>query len=116
VQLPLETIMARPFALTLLLVFTLLAAHASHAHDPVPGHGCQEPTRPADDQDDARWQKFLDAVDGFRSCISAYAAANHAASDAHRTAANAATLDWNTFVRRELNVPEDYPWPPEPRR
>jgi hypothetical protein len=108
--------MARLFALALPLALAVPMAGPSFAHDPAPAHGCQAPARPADDQDDARWRAFLDAVDGFRACISDYAAANHAASDAHRAAANAATLDWNAFVRRELNVPEDYPWPPEPRR
>lgn len=105
--------MLRP--LPLLLAAWLLAGAAS-AHDPVAPHDCRAPSRPADDQDDVRWQAFLDAVDGFRACISDYAARNHKASDAHREAANGATLDWNAFVRRELNVPEDYPWPPEPRR
>jgi hypothetical protein len=101
----------------IMLACALLAlATGVQAHDPAPAHGCQAPARPVDDQDDALWQAFLDDVDAFRGCISDYAAANHRAADAHRQAANAATLDWNVFVRRELNVPEDYPWPPEPRR
>ena len=94
----------------------VLLATSALAHDPVPAHGCQAPVRPADDQDDARWQAYLDAVDAFRACISDFAIAHRAAARAHQEAANAATLDWNEFVRRELNVPEDYPWPPEPRR
>jgi hypothetical protein len=77
--------------------------------------GCTAPTRPDDDQNDLLWQRFLDDVDGFRSCVSDYAAANHQAAESHAHAANAATLEWNRFVRAELNVPEDYPWPPEPR-
>ena len=86
------------------------------AHSPAAAHGCTAPTRPANDQDDLLWQRFLDDVDAFRACISAYADANHRASEVHREAANAATVDWNRFVRAELNVPEDYPWPPEERR
>ena len=86
------------------------------AHSPAVGHACTAPARPANDQDDVLWQRFLDDVDGFRACISAYAEANHRASDVHREAANAATLDWNRFVRAELNVPEDYPWPPGERQ
>lgn len=85
---------------------------ATYAHAPAPAHGCAAPSRPANDQNDALWQRFLADVDGFRACISRYAEANHQAAQRHNEAANAATLDWNRFVRAELNVPEDYPWPP----
>jgi len=89
-----------------------LSAAGGYAHSPAPAHGCEPPTRPADDQNDSLWQRFLADVDGFRACISDYAQRNHAAAEAHREAANAATLDWNRFVRSDLNVPEDFPWPP----
>jgi hypothetical protein len=98
-------------ALAVLLV--LCAATAAYAHNPVPPHGCQAPTRPANDQDDVLWESYLAAVDRFRACISDFATANHQAAERHHEAANAATLDWNRFVRDELNVPEDFPWPPE---
>ena len=39
------------------------------------------------------------------------AAENNEAADRHRTAANAATEEWNAFVHGSLNVPEDFPWP-----
>lgn len=107
--------MHRPTVRAALAVLLLLTGQLL-AHDPVPAHGCQAPERPVDDQDDVRWRAYLEAVDGFRACISDFAIANRAAARAHQDAANAATLDWNEFVRRELNVPEDYPWPPEPRR
>lgn len=103
---------SRLVASGLALLALLLLPVAGHTHAPPPDHGCEAPTRPANDQDDALWQQFLDDVDAFRACISRYAEANHRASDAHRQAANDATLDWNRFVRAELNVPEDYPWPP----
>lgn len=97
------------------LLAAALALPAAVGHAPPPHHGCQAPTRPADDQNDVLWQGFLDAVDRFRGCISDYASANRAASEAHNRAANEATLDWNRFVRSDLNVPEDFPWPPEQR-
>ncbi len=95
-----------------LLAGSLLSAAAA-AHDPAPAHACREPVRPADDQDDVLWQRFLDDVDAYRDCISRFVDANQAAAAAHGEAARSATGDWNAFVRRELNVPEDYPWPPE---
>ncbi len=81
-------------------------------HAPAPDHGCVAPARPANDQNDVLWQGFLDDVDAFRACISDYAAANREAASTHSDAANEATRAWNRFVRAELNVPEDYPWPP----
>jgi len=86
---------------------------AAFAHAPPPRHDCQAPSRPADDQNDVLWQRFLDDVDAFRACISDFVAANQAAATAHTEAARRATLDWNAFVRSDLNVPEDFPWPPE---
>jgi hypothetical protein len=95
------------------LLFGCLPGAAAVAHDAPPDHGCREPVRPDDDQDDALWQRFLDEVDAYRACISDFVDANQAAAAVHGEAARSATGDWNAFVRRELNVPEDYPWPPE---
>lgn len=97
----------------LLFAFLLILASAAAAHKPVPAHGCVSPERPPDDVDEATWRRFLDDVDGYRDCISNFVGSNYAASDAHRDAANAATLEWNAFVRDSLNVPEDFPWQPE---
>jgi len=94
-----------------LLAATLVPA--AFAHSPPPLHDCAAPTRPADDQNDILWQQFLDDVAAFRVCISDFVDANRAAATAHTEAARAATLDWNGFVRSGLNVPEDFPWPPE---
>jgi hypothetical protein len=82
------------------------------SHTSGPDHGCVAPNRPADDQNDVLWQRFLASVDEFRACISGYAAANHAAAETHRQAATEAVAQWNEFVRTRLNVPEDFPWPP----
>ena len=79
----------------------------------VPGHGCQAPLRPPDDVPEPVWNGFLGAVDTYRACVSDYVARNNALADAHRRAANEATLSWNAFVRDSLNVPEDFPWPPD---
>jgi hypothetical protein len=92
----------------------LLAAAPAPAHTPPPVHECNGPQRPVDDQDDRQWRAFLGAVDEFRSCISGFAEEHHAAADRHRDSANAAIMDWNQFVRSGLNVPQDFPWPPEP--
>ncbi|NIP13553.1 MAG: hypothetical protein GWM88_01950 [Pseudomonadales bacterium] len=86
---------------------------AAVAHTPLPVHGCVSPERPPDDVGEIVWKRFLDDVERYRACISDFVRGNYAASDAHRDAANAATLDWNAFVRDTLNVPEDFPWQPE---
>jgi hypothetical protein len=102
-----------PAAAMLVLATVLAAAPTAQAHSPASTHGCTAPTRPADDQNDVLWQRFLDDVDAFRACVSSYAEANRRAAEIHSNAANDATLVWNQFVRAELNVPEDYPWPPQ---
>lgn len=97
------------------LTLACLTLPPAYGHEPVDAPGCSAPRRPVDDQDDVLWQRFLDQVDGFRACISTYAEVNHRASATHRDAANRATVAWNRFVRTELNVPADYPWPPGER-
>lgn len=97
----------------LLLSCLLVALPVANAHESAPPRHCTAPARPADDQNDVLWQQFLDDVDAFRGCISAYAQANIRAAEIHRQAANDATTEWNRFVHAELNVPEDYPWPPK---
>lgn len=95
------------------VLLLLLVPAIADASVPVPDPGCRAPLRPADDVDEATWNRFLAGVDGYRSCISDFVTANHQQADAHREAANAATTAWNDFVRDSLNVPEDFPWPPE---
>lgn len=95
-------------------LFLMLALNGTAiGHDPGPDHGCRLPDRPPDDQDDLRWNSYLAAVDAYRSCINEFAQANRQASRLHNEAANAAVSDWNVFVKDQLNVPEDFPWPPE---
>ena len=74
---------------------------------------CVAPTRPADDQDDVSWQKFLDDIDVFQACINARVERQQAASKEHQEAARSAVDLWNQFVQQSLNAPEDFPWPPE---
>jgi hypothetical protein len=95
-----------------IVAMILFGAVPAVAHTTGPDHGCVAPSRPVDDQNDVLWQRFLAAVDEFRACISGYAAANQAAAETHRQAANDAVAQWNEFVRTRLNVPEDFPWPP----
>lgn len=87
------------------------------AHGEPPPHDCARPVRPPDKTDDVVWNAFVDRMDAYRGCMSTFIEANHQAADHHRAAANAATDEWNEFVRTSLNVPEDFPWPaPEPMR
>ncbi len=100
------------------IVFLVFAAAALgvgtvRAHDAAPQAGCRAPARPADEQNDLLWQAYLEDVDNFRQCISDFVEANQAAAVAHNEAARLATEAWNEFVRTSLNVPEDFPWPPE---
>ncbi len=79
----------------------------------VPAPDCLRPARPAQSEDRFQmWDDFMAQTDAYRDCMSNYIHYHHAASDAHRAAANAATEAWNSFVRESLNVPQDFPWPP----
>lgn len=89
----------------------LVAAYA--AGDTQVAHSCDAPVRPINDSEDITWNAFIADVDDYRECISTFVESNHAAADVHRNAANQATKDWNEFVHRELNVPEDFPWTPD---
>ncbi len=93
-------------------VIVIMTASVAFA-DASATHDCVHPYRPADVSVDADWNVFLGAVDAYRACISTFVDHNYQASDQHRIAANAATNEWNAFVRAELNVPEDFPWPPK---
>ena len=100
--------LARCLTVALLLGPAMPAA----AHEPM-DDDCRAPVRPADEQNDASWRAFLDAVAAFQACITAHVDRHSAASDAHQAAARDAVDAWNRFVRDSLNAPEDYPWPPE---
>ena len=71
------------------------------------------PTRPVDDQDDQLWQRFLDDIDTYRSCINDEMEWHQRAASEHQAHAKLVVDEWNTFVRENLNAPEDFPWPPE---
>jgi hypothetical protein len=109
------TIARRAFALCLVAFPPTFA----FGHSEPPTHTCMQPTRPPDKNDAEVWNRFIDQVDTYRSCMSQFIAENQQAAELHRAAANAATEEWNTFVHSSLNVPEDFPWPkpdkPEPR-
>ena len=98
------------------LCLALLIPALAFGHAEPPKEDCAEPVRPPDKNDVDVWNRFMDQVDAYRSCMSAFIAANHAAAEQHRTAANAATAEWNAFVHSSLNVPEDFPWPPQETR
>ena len=97
----------------LVMILLLLVPVLGVADLPVPGHECNPPMRPADDVSERVWNQFLAGVDEFRACVSDFVASNHDAADSHRAVANAATHSWNDFVKASLNVPQDFPWPPE---
>ena len=94
------------------VVASLLASVSSSGHEE---HAppCVAPTRPPESVPEAVWQRFKSDLHDYRECMSGYIEANHAAAERHRSAANRATEHWNAFVRSELNVREDFPWPPE---
>jgi hypothetical protein len=100
------------------LMWVTCAVPAAASNDgSIPRHDCVRPDRPAGDfgrpaDGHERWERFADEVDAYRACISAFIQHNHDAATAHRAAANAATEEWNAFVRGSLNVPEHFPWPP----
>ena len=77
---------------------------------------CVAPVRPADDQNDELWHRFLTEIDEFQACITAAADRHQAWADEHQQAAFAAVDAWNDFVRTSLNAPEDFPWPPPEER
>lgn len=95
-----------------ILGMALLLPALAIAHAELPKHACTQPIRPPDKTDSERWNHFMDQVDVYRECMSAFIAENNEAADRHRAAANAATAEWNAFVHGSLNVPEDFPWPP----
>jgi hypothetical protein len=99
-------------AKTVTWCLAMLLSTLAFGHSEPPAHGCVQPTRPPDKTDVDIWNHFIDQVDAYRSCMSAFIAENNASADRHRTAANAATAEWNAFVHNSLNVPEDFPWPP----
>lgn len=105
----------RPTHCVILALAGLLLGAAGHAYEAPPDHGCSAPSRPADEAHDRRWQAFLDDVDAYRACISSYMERQQQAAIAHRQAARAAADEWNHFVRNEMNVPSDFPWPPPDR-
>jgi hypothetical protein len=96
-------------------IVAVLFAQATFAAAVPPPPSCVQPVRPPDKTDAVAWNRFVDQVDAYRSCMNAYITENHAAADRYRAAANAATEAWNAFVHGSLNVPEDFPWPPPER-
>ncbi|MCZ6640901.1 MAG: hypothetical protein O7F71_04950 [Gammaproteobacteria bacterium] len=85
---------------------------SASAHEPMQ-NDCGAPTRPADDQNDLSWQKFLDEIDVFQACINTTVERHQAASSEHQEVARLTVGRWNRFVQQSLNAPEDFPWPPE---
>ena len=54
----------------LFAVIMLTMSAAAYAHEPM-GHACTAPERPANDQDDMQWQRFMQEIDAFRDCVNA---------------------------------------------
>lgn len=96
---------------------TCCFSYSASAHQPLihqlTQNECIAPTRPADDQNDVLWQKFLDEIDAFQACINTNVERHQAASREHQKAAHVSVDSWNQFVQQSLNVPEDFPWPPQ---
>ena len=97
--------------LAVTLALSMGAAHAV-AHETAMAP-CEKPVRPANDQDDTLWQRFLEEIDTYRACVNARMDWHQEASRDHQEQARLAVEAWNSFVRTSLNAPEDFPWPPE---
>lgn len=63
-----------------------------------PSHGCTQPIKPAQFNDDQSVDMFNDAVATYKECIAAFADEHNDAADAHRAAASDAVSEWNTFI------------------
>ncbi|MEM9621070.1 MAG: hypothetical protein AAF993_05425 [Pseudomonadota bacterium] len=101
--------------LGLLLALTAPAgvlAHTDVVNAPVV-HNCTAPIRPQNEQDDLRWQAFLNEVETFRRCVTDKMEWHRAAAAAHQQNASEVVQAWNQFVRVSLNAPEDFPWHPD---
>ena len=103
-------IMKRVKTIAVLLLLGLAASAQTH---PPMTSDCSAPIRPADDQNDVLWQNFLDEIDAFQACINANVDRHQNASREHQEAARLHVDRWNKFVQQSLNVPEDFPWPPQ---
>ena len=97
--------------IALLLALSLGGSNAI-AHE-VAMAPCEKPVRPADDQNDVLWQRFLEQIDTFRACVNTRMEWHQDAVRDHQEKARLAVVSWNSFVRTSLNAPEDFPWPPE---
>lgn len=104
----------RDVSLRLALLALLAVPIPVWCHEPM-AIDCVAPVRPADDQNDELWHRFLAEIDAFQSCITRSADRHQAWADEHQRAAFAAVDAWNDFVRTSLNAPEDFPWPPAER-
>ena len=92
----------------ILTLFVLTSAWGQGAPDGI----CVAPVRPADDQNDVLWQRFLGEIDAFRACVNTQMEWHQNQADWHHAEARVTVERWNTFVRTSLNAPADFPWPP----
>ena len=95
---------------TWLLIALVTLVSPVLAHDGELAPDCPAPSRPDDKGNPAIWNPYVDALDAYRECINRFIEASHKAADLHRNAANGATRQWNDYVARNLNVPEDFPF------
>ena len=93
-----------------LIMLTMSAT--AFAHEPM-DHACAAPERPANDQDDLQWQRFMRDIDAFRDCVNAKMEWHQNAANVHNDNARQVVTLWNDFVQTSLNAPEDFPWPPD---
>ncbi len=94
-------------------ILTLLSVnHPAYGHEAMQ-FACAAPERPIDDANDLLWQRFLQEIDAYRTCVQRAMDQHQVAATQHQAAARSAVTSWNEFVRTSLNAPEDFPWPPE---
>ena len=84
-----------------LLVWTQWPPKLVGADSFTPSHSCSKPSRPWSD-DTWAWRRFRDEVERYRRCIEEFVEEQNAAMGRHRSAAQDAIEEWNSFVRWEL--------------
>ena len=102
--------MRKIVALFLVCLSGLVWSQGAHQ---IRDHSCTSPARPVNDQDDQLWQRFLNDIDAYRACINREMEWHQSAAQDHQQQAKVVVDEWNEFVRKNLNAPEDFPWPPE---
>ncbi|UCH48784.1 MAG: hypothetical protein JSU95_02990 [Betaproteobacteria bacterium] len=82
-----------------LVVLTIAAtSYPAMADMYAPSHTCVQPIKPYEFNDNDEVAMFNDAVSEYKQCISAFADEQNQTAAVHRSAADEAIDEWNTFL------------------